>query len=135
MKAFQLRLEGPTQGYGNDSVGSFVGHDASGSFCVYAHHETLVTCLRPGIARFCDVGGKWHYLAQPGAVLLMTQNCLRLCCSQFVLADSREQLLPYLDAQWQAAEQDLLQARRSIAQVEQALARKLLAINQRHEAL
>lgn len=121
---YEIVINGATQTYQQSGVTSFVGHDLTGSFGILASREPLLTCLRPGMARFC-AGDQWHYIAQPGAVLIFANNQLRLSTSQFVVSDEPGSLVPFITKEWLAAETDAGHTKRSVAQVEQALARKL----------
>ena len=135
MNRFQLILQDMTRQWRDEQVQSFVASDASGSFGIQAGHETFVTCLRPGLARFLGGDDKWHYIAQPGAVLWFADDQLYLSTAQFILSDQRDQLLEQMDEEWKAAAEALGSTKRSIAQVEQALARKLWEMNKRGEIL
>lgn len=134
-KTFTLQLNDLSQVLHVDNVESFVGRDASGSFGLQAGHETFVTCLRPGLARFRDSAGKWHYIAQPGAVVLFAANRLQLSATRMLLSDDRDALVAQMDAQWQALDRQLGSTRLNITQVEQALARKLWDMSRRGETL
>ena len=52
MNSFKLLIYDLSQQHEFDNVSSFVGRDSSGSFGLMAGHETFVTCLQPGLARF-----------------------------------------------------------------------------------
>lgn len=135
MNSFRLVIQDMNQQWSSETVLSFIGRDGSGSFGIQARHETFVTCLRPGLARFCCVGVGWHYLAQPGAVVLFSGNELRLSTTQFILSDDRDAVVNQMDAEWGAAEQMLRSNKRNIVQIEQALARKLWEMSRRDRAL
>lgn len=141
MKPYLLSIYDMSRTYSNGEVVSFVARDSSGSFGIQCGHQTFVTCLRPGIARFADVQGQWHYVAQPGSVLVFmnsherAENHLRLSTSQFVMSTQRDALLDFMDSEWQALDRDAGRTKRNIVQVEQALARKLWEMNRGGEAL
>lgn len=135
MSTFTLLLFDINQQCHYDNVHSFVGRDRSGSFGIQAGHETFVTCLQPGLARFRMADECWHYIAQPGAVILFQDQTLQLSTAQFLLSDERETLVSQMDAQWQELDQQLGSTKRNIAQVEQALARKIWEMNRRGEGL
>lgn len=129
MNTFTLQLNDIAQHLQLDNVCSFIGRDASGSFGLQAGHEAFMTCLEPGLARFHDAQKQWHYIAQPGAVVLFVDNVLQLSTTQLFVSDDRDSLLEQLDAQWHVADQQLGSAKRTITTVEQALARKLWEMN------
>ncbi len=135
MQTFTLLLNDISQALQFEQVESFVARDASGSFGLQAGHESFVTCLQPGLARFRDGKGQWHYIAQPGAVVLFADNRLQLAATQMLLSDDRDALVAQMDAQWQAMDQQLGTSKLNITQVEQALARKLWEMNRRGETL
>ena len=129
MKVFTVVLQDLLQQWQAEQVESFVAQDPGGSFGIQAWHETLVTCLLPGLARLRLREKGWLYLAQPGSVVVFRDNVLRLATSQFILSEDREQLLARMEQAWQAAEQVLRTTKTSYAQVEQALTRKLWEMN------
>jgi F-type H+-transporting ATPase subunit epsilon len=131
MNPFRLVVQDMNKQWDSDTVLSFIARDGSGSFGIQAHHETFVTCLRPGLARFRCVDDGWHYLAQPGAVVLFSGNELHLSTTQFILSDDRDALVNQMEAEWRAAEQALRSTKRNITQIEQALARKLWEMSRR----
>lgn len=135
MSTFTLLLHDINQQYSYDKVVSFVGRDGSGSFGIQAGHETFVTCLQPGLARFRMAENRWQYVAQPGAVILFQDNQLQLSASQLLLSDDYGSILSQMDSQWHELDQQLGSTKRNIAQVEQALARKILEMNRRGENL
>ena len=135
MATFRLLLNDMSQALQFDDVISFVGRDASGSFGLQAGHEAFVTCLQPGLARFRDQQEQWHYIAQPGAVVLFQNNQLHLSATQMLVSSDRDSLVAKMDAQWRAVDQQLGTAKLNITQVEQALARKLWELNRRGETL
>ena len=96
MTPFTLVLMDCTRKEQIDGAHSFVATDRSGRFGLQAGHETFVTCLQPGLARYKTDDSHWHYIAQPGATLWFHNNRLQLMTTQFVLSDSRQQLLHLL---------------------------------------
>jgi F0F1-type ATP synthase epsilon subunit len=129
MNVFTVVLQDLLQQWRNEEVESFIAQDPGGSFGIQAHHETLVTCLLPGLARLRIRNTGWLYIAQPGSVVVFRHNALQLATSQFILSEDREQLLDRMEQAWQAAKQGLQSAKTSYAQVEQALTRKLWEMN------
>ena len=135
MNTFELILQDMTQQWHEAEARSFVATDVSGSFGIQAGHETFVTCLRPGLARFMDGSGQWQYVAQPGAVVWFADNRLYLSTAQFIISPERDRLVQHMDEEWRAAAEALGSTKRNIVQVEQALARKLWEMNKRGETL
>lgn len=135
MSTFQLIIQDMSQISQHEAIESFIATDMSGRFGIQAGHETLVTVLRPGLARFREDNQNWHYIAQAGATLLFEANTLTLSTTQFVISDDRDSLLKQMDAEWKALAEDLGSTKRNIVQVEQALARKLLEMNRQGESL
>jgi F-type H+-transporting ATPase subunit epsilon len=135
MKTFGLQLNDLTRLERIEQVTSFVGRDSSGSFGVQAGHEFFITCLQPGLARYRDAQDRWHYIAQPGAVLVFDGQTLQIATSEYLCSDDREGVVAALELQW--AEQSQLSGltRRTRLQLEQNLARKLWDMNRRGEAL
>ncbi len=68
MTPFTLVLMDCTRKEQIDGAHSFVATDRSGRFGLQAGHETFVTCLQPGLARYKTDDSHWHYIAQPGAL-------------------------------------------------------------------
>ena len=135
MATFTLLLNDISQALQFDAVTSFIGRDASGSFGLQAGHEAFVTCLQPGLARFRDQQQQWHYIAQPGAVVLFRNNQLQIAATQMLVSTDRDSLVTQMDAQWRAVDQQRGSMKLNITQVEQALARKLWELNKRGETL
>ncbi len=125
MNTFILELNDLSQAQHFDVVSSFVGRDSSGSFGLRAGHETFVTCLQPGLARFQLDDKDWYYIAQPGAVLLFQDNRLKLATTQCIVSHDRETLLEQMEQQWQQVDQQLGDTQRTLRQMDQALARKI----------
>ena len=130
MTPFTLVLMDCTRKEQIDGAHSFVATDRSGRFGLQAGHETFVTCLQPGLARYKTDDSHWHYTAQPGATLWFHNNRLQLMTTQFVLSDSRQQLLHLLETRWQQESETQDTTLRNVTQMEQALARRLWEMNQ-----
>lgn len=130
MNSFTLTLMDCSHQHRVVEVRQFIATDASGSFGLQAGHETFLTCLQPGLARYQSADQHWHYIAQPGAQLWFKDNHLQLITSQFTLSDDRGALLQLLETQWQAEAAALGATKRNITHMEQALARKLWEMNQ-----
>jgi len=135
MNNFTLLLQDCSHSLQIEQISSFVATDASGSFGIQAGHETLLTCLQPGLARYKTGDGNWQYIAQPGALLWFQDNHLHLITSQFITSADRNSLLPFLDTHWQQENENRRTNLRNITQMEQALARKIREMNQRSESL
>lgn len=135
MTPFKLLLMDYTRTVEVNHVSSFVATDASGGFGIQAGHETFITALQPGLARYKTEGDHWHYLAQPGATLWFHSNQLELITTQLVLSDNRQELLQLLETRWQQESETQSSTQRNVTQMEQALARKIWEMNQRGEQL
>ena len=134
MKPFSVVINDFTQAWQNDSVSSFVGRDASGSFGILAAHENFMTTLPAGMARFYLPESGWQYLAQPGSVLLFEQGRLYLSTTQFIISDESEKLVNLMESLWQRLEHQKRAARQSQLQIEQALTRKLWEMSKQDNA-
>ena len=89
-----------------------------------------VLACRPATKPLLPVCSHWHYIAQPGATLWFHNNRLQLMTTQFVLSDSRQQLLHLLETRWQQESETQDTTLRNVTQMEQALARRLWEMNQ-----
>ncbi len=125
MNSFLLSIIDIEQQLQQDDITSFVASDDSGSFGILANHAPMVTCLRPGIARYRRQQGAWLYIAQAGAVLTFRSNHLHIATPQFLHSEDHSQLVAQMDAAWHAAAQELQQDRQHVVALEQSLARKL----------
>lgn len=135
MTAFRLVLMDCSRTLQVDDTHSFIGTDRSGSFGIQAGHETFLTCLQPGLARYRTAEQQWHYIAQPGATLWFHDHQLQLITTQFVISDNRQELQQLLETRWQRESETQGSTLRNVTQVEQALARKLWEMNKGGESL
>ena len=135
MSDFVLHLHDLHRNQRIEGVRSFVGRDSSGSFGVQAGHEYLVTCLQAGLARYRDANEQWHYIAQPGAVLVFDGQALHLATSEYLCSDDREAVIARLEMQWAEQARQSGLALRTRQQLEQNLARRLWEMNRQGDAL
>ena len=133
MRTFTCRLQALSQQWQSEGALMFIARDPSGSFALQARHETLVTCLRPGLARLRLHDESCLYIAQPGAIVVFKNNVLRLSTTQFILSEDREQLLARMEQAWQTADRGVQTTKAGYLQVEQALTRKLWEMHHRGE--
>ncbi|MDD2462621.1 MAG: hypothetical protein PHI97_01360 [Desulfobulbus sp.] len=134
MRTFRCRVQDFSHQWESQEALSFIGQDPSGSFGLQAHHETFVTCLRPGLARVHVAEKGWVYIAQPGSVVVFRANVFCLTTSQFILSWERDQLIAHMEEAWQSAHTDVQHTKVSYVQLEQALTKKLWEMNRHGEA-
>lgn len=114
-------------------VTSFVGEDASGFFGIQAHHARLMTTLVFGLAKFSVAAGAWQYLALPGAVLYFRANALTLSTRHFLIDTDPEKIGDLLQAQFSEQHERLQTSRASLEHLEQAMLKRLLALQRNPE--
>jgi F-type H+-transporting ATPase subunit epsilon len=125
MKTFTLVLHDSAAVTAIERVVSFVGEDASGSFGLLANHAYFMTCLDLGLARFRREGEDWQYLAQPGGLLVFKDNVLSLCTRRYFLDSDYGRITEALTRQLLAEEESLLDMKKSLAQLEQEVLKRL----------
>lgn len=125
MKGFTLHLQSATQYEQVESVASFVGEDASGSFGIQADHECAMTALSYGLARYRTKQDNWVYLAFPGAILYFVDNDLYISCRRYLRDENYERISADLLDQLLAEEEKLQEIRQNLDQLEQAMFRRL----------
>ena len=108
-----------------ENITSFVGEDASGSFGLLPGHARFMTCLEMGLARFRRLGEDWQYLAQPGAMLYFKDNVLNICTRRYFLDTDYDRITDTLTRQLLAEEESLREVKKSLAQLEQEILRRL----------
>ena len=108
-----------------EGVTSFVGEDDSGSFGIMSGHARFMTCLGFGLARFrCGVE-RWQYLAMPGAVLYFKDNLLSLSARRCFMDRDYERITDALTRRLLAEEESLQEVKKSMAQLEQEVMKRL----------
>lgn len=125
MKTFALLLHDTTSAKRIENVASFVGEDATGSFGILAGHAYFMTCLELGLARFRCLEGDWQYLAQPGGLLVFQDNVLSLCTRRYFLDADYARITEALTRQLLAEEESLREVKKSLAQLEQEVLKRL----------
>lgn len=133
MKTFRLSVTCATQQYEAEHVIHFVGSDASGSFGLLPDAEAVLTVLPFGMVRFQTEDQLWHYLAVPEAVLHFSANHLRLTTSNFILGESRQQMVQLLDEGARSKQSAARKAHLTVRQLDQALIRRFLQTEHEEE--
>ena len=125
MNGFTLILRDSSAVTRIENVASFVGEDASGSFGLLPSHTRFMTCLELGLARFRRLDEGWQYLALPGAVLVFQDNVLNLITRRYFLDPDYDRITETLTRQVLAEEESLREVKKSLAQLEQEILRRL----------
>jgi F-type H+-transporting ATPase subunit epsilon len=131
MNTFSLHVQDVTRAERIEQVESFVGHDASGSFGICAHHHRMMTVLVFGLARFRLAEGSWQYLALPGGVLYVIDNNVFVYTRRYLLDSDYERVSRELDEQLAAEERNLSTLKDSLRQLEEELFRRLWQLGRR----
>ncbi|MDD5036206.1 MAG: F0F1 ATP synthase subunit epsilon [Methylococcaceae bacterium] len=130
MNGFTLLLRDSSSVTRLENVHSFLGEDASGSFGILAGHARFMTCLNFGLARFRLAADPWQYLAMPGAVLYFADNCLNLSTRRYFLDRDYERITEALSRQLLAEEESLQDVKKSLAQLEQEVLKRMWRLGQ-----
>ncbi len=125
MSAFTMIVRDSQHEVRFDDIESFVGRDASGSFGIEAHAETLLAVLVFGLARFRTTDGEWHYLALPGALCHFADNRLTLTATQFLHSRDVERMTAALEQELRISETNIRSTKVAIRRMEQTLMRKI----------
>lgn len=125
MTTFVLHLQSATQYERIGDVASFVGVDASGSFGILAGHERMITTLGPGLARCRTAGGRWQYVAMPGAVLYFVGGELFVSTRRYLRGAEHDSMSDALRDQLLAEEEKLREVRQTLARLEDEMLRHL----------
>lgn len=128
MKPFALLLQDATRTERIESVTSFVGEDASGSFGILGGHARMMTALTFGLARFRIGAMPWTYLALPGGLLYFRDDELCICTRHYLIGDDYERISDALEEQLVAEEEQLRSMKDSLRQMEQAILKHLWEI-------
>jgi len=128
MTGFTLLLFDPNQSDRIESVTSFVGEDASGSFGILAGHGRFMTPLIFGLARYRVGDRPWQYLAVPGALLYFADNVLSISTRHYLIDDDYEKVSVMLTEQLLAEEQDLHAMKESLHRMEDAMLKRLYEV-------
>lgn len=125
MNSFTLILRDAASTQRIENVASFVGEDASGSFGLLAGHVYFMTCLEFGLARFRYLNGDWQYIALPGGVLVFQDNMLSIATRRYFIDADYGRITEVLTQQLLAEEESLREVKKSLAQLEQQVVRRL----------
>ena len=131
MNQFTLNLFDATHELRIDGVTSFIGEDASGSFGIQSNHARFMTTLVFGLARFRQVKEDWQYLALPGAVVYFNNNELTLSTRHFLIDTDLERISTLLDQELIAEEENLRATRDSLRKMEQAMFKRMVALQRK----
>lgn len=127
---FVLEIQDVSQSRRIESVHSFVGEDASGSFGLRAGHARFMTTLSFGLARFRRAEMEWQYLAMPGAVLYFAEQRLWIGARRFLLDHDYERISGLLREQLLVEEQVLQSTKLSLRRMEEELMQRLWQLGQ-----
>jgi F-type H+-transporting ATPase subunit epsilon len=125
VKSFALTLRDSRGQDDFAAVRQFIAADDSGSFGVLAGHAHLVAVLRYGLARFCDDGGVWRYLALPGGVLRFADNLLTVSTVRYFLGTDPDALCEELAAEMAQIDSEVSAAQAMLSEIEHSLLRRL----------
>lgn len=134
MNTFTVQLQGATQYERLDGIVSFVGEDASGSFGLMAGHGRFVTSLVFGLARLRYADGRWDYLALPEAVAYFDKDQLTLSTRRYLRGDDYTRISQALREELVQEEQDLIEFKHSLEQMERAMLLRLWRIGHSEQA-
>ncbi|MCD2452307.1 F0F1 ATP synthase subunit epsilon [Methylicorpusculum oleiharenae] len=112
-------------------VTSFMGEDASGSFGILPNHDRFMTVLVFGLARFRQTQSDWQYLGLPGGVLYFHNNELTVSTRHFIIDSDLEKISALLEEQLLKEEENLQATRQSIKNLEQAMIKRMMALNRK----
>jgi F-type H+-transporting ATPase subunit epsilon len=120
-----LQLNSAARSQRIEGVASFVGADASGSFGIQPGRARFMTVLEYGLARFCDAGGVWQYLACPGAILHHRDNELVINTRRYLLDTDFARISAQLAGQLAQEDAELQGIKDKLQRLEQELFRRL----------
>jgi len=125
MSGFTLYLQSAVRTERIDSVASFVGADASGSFGILPGRSRFMTLLDYGLSRFRSQDGAWQYVACPGAVLSFADNELFLNTRRYLREEDYRRVSRLLAGQLAQEEAALQAVKDNLQKLEQELLRRL----------
>lgn len=131
MNSFVLNLFDASHEQRIAGVTSFVGEDATGCFGIQANHARFMTTLVFGLARFRLATDDWQYLALPGAVAYFNNNELTISTRHFLIDTDLERISNLLEQQLIAEEENLRATKESLYKMEQAMLKRMLALNRK----
>ncbi|MCM0148934.1 hypothetical protein KCN56_10195 [Photobacterium galatheae] len=123
---FQIQLFDNQSDQVIDAVQSFVGEDASGSFCILSGHDYFMTILCSGLATVTLQASDKLYLAIPGGFLHFQENVLsihtRHCWQGRDYLKITEILQTYTDAE----NESLHKIKTSLGRIEESMMRRIM---------
>jgi F-type H+-transporting ATPase subunit epsilon len=125
VKTFVLHLQDATRYERIERVESFAGIDPSGSFCVQAGHERMMTSLVFGLARYRVADAAWQFIALPRALLYMLDGELSVSTRRYFRDPDYRRISQVLRAQLRIEEDALAQTRDSLRRMEEAMFKRL----------
>jgi F-type H+-transporting ATPase subunit epsilon len=133
MNPFVLNLFDASHEQRIAGVTSFVGEDATGCFGIQAHHARFMTTLVFGLSRFRLDTEDWQYLALPGAVAYFNNNELTISTRHFLIDTDTdlERISSLLEQQLITEEENLHATKESLHRMEQAMLKRMLALNRK----
>lgn len=131
MNSFVLNLFDASHEQRIAGVTSFVGEDATGCFGIQTNHARFMTTLVFGLARFRLATDDWQYLALPGAVAYFNNNELTISTRHFLIDTDLERISNLLEQQLIAEEENLRATKESLYKMEQAMLKRMLALNRK----
>ncbi len=135
MNGYTLKLFDSRKKITVEGVTSCVGEDASGSFGILPGHTRMMTVLVLGLARFRCADNPWQYLAMPGAVLYFTENILNLVSRHYLIDEDYDRISTRLIEELLTEEEQLLEVRQSLKQMEEALLKRMWELGRQGRAL
>lgn len=108
-----------------ESLSSFVGEDASGSFGLLPGHAHMMTALVAGLARFRIGTAEWHYLALPGGILAGTGRELTICTRRYLHDTDVRRMAGLLEEIRRSDRETLGGIRESLRRLEEEMLRRL----------
>ncbi|MGZ8136797.1 MAG: hypothetical protein ACXW1W_07480 [Methylococcaceae bacterium] len=90
-----------------------------------------MTTLVFGLARFKIADGDWQYLALPGAVAYFNHDELTISARSFLIDTDLERISLQLEQELMTEEENLRATKQSLHQMEQAIFKRMLALNRK----
>ena len=130
MKTFTLQLWHTLGMERIESVTSFIGEDASGSFGILAGRARFMTSLVFGLARFRCADEDWRYLAVPGALVYFAHNQLMLTTRRYLIDTDYARVSTALQDQLLSEEMRLHEMRNSLRRMEETFLRRMTQLGE-----
>jgi len=134
MNTFIINLLGATKHERIENICSFVGEDASGSFCIMSGHARFITSLVFGLARIRFKDGITEFIAMPGGLLYFIDGELAISTRQYFRDRDYERISEALRDQLLADEERLQGLKLSLQHMEEEMLRKLWKMRREGEA-